>query len=207
MMVKAKGPVWHKKQKEKNLIPENLRGLDKEATWSFSQADRWIYGHGTYCETSHDIPVVLNFKWMINSGNESKKMFSEALKYKNKIDYLCMDSKADDEVMFQDLKGRFGITLLTSPRKNMDKTERRKKFIAQMKRRKHKRVYRERSITVEPMQSLMKDIFNLDQCWMRRDENNRWIFAAMGVAVQMAQLSAFQEGSSTWKVKSEVLGE
>jgi hypothetical protein len=29
MMIKAKGPVWHKKDKEKGIIPKGLRGLDQ----------------------------------------------------------------------------------------------------------------------------------------------------------------------------------
>ena len=41
---------------------------------------------------------------------------------------------------------------------------------------------------------------------MRGDENNRWLFAAMGVVVQMHQSRAWQEGRSTWAIKSEVLG-
>ena len=28
MMLKAKGPVWHKKQKKHNIIPKKLRGID-----------------------------------------------------------------------------------------------------------------------------------------------------------------------------------
>jgi len=32
MMNKAKGPVWHKKYKDKGIVPKNLRALDKEAT-------------------------------------------------------------------------------------------------------------------------------------------------------------------------------
>jgi len=34
MMNKAKGPVWHKKQKDKGLIPKGLRGIDKDAAWA-----------------------------------------------------------------------------------------------------------------------------------------------------------------------------
>jgi len=51
MMNKAKGPVWHKKQKEQGIIPEGLRGIDKEATWYKSNADGWVYGHGTFAIT------------------------------------------------------------------------------------------------------------------------------------------------------------
>ena len=48
MMIKAKGPVWHKKQKEKGEIPKGLGGLDKEATWGKSNADGWVYGQGSF---------------------------------------------------------------------------------------------------------------------------------------------------------------
>lgn len=41
---------------------------------------------------------------------------------------------------------------------------------------------------------------------MRGNENNRWIFAAMGVAVQVAQRIAYQQNQSTWVVKALVLG-
>ena len=39
MMVKAKGPVWHQKQKQPGIIPKGWRGLDREATWGTSHAD------------------------------------------------------------------------------------------------------------------------------------------------------------------------
>jgi hypothetical protein len=39
---------------------------------------------------------------------------------------------------------------------------------------------------------------------MRGNANNRWLFAAMGVAVQTAQRIAF--ALSTWKIKNLVLG-
>lgn len=57
------------------------------------------------------------------------------------------------------------------------------------------------------MQELMVDIFDLHRCGMRGDDNNRWAFAAMGVAVQMAPFKAYRWGKSTWSMKEDVLGE
>jgi len=31
MMNRARRPLWHKKQKDKGIVPDRLRGLDKEA--------------------------------------------------------------------------------------------------------------------------------------------------------------------------------
>ena len=98
------------------------------------------------------------------------------------------------------------MNLITYFRKNMDKSPNRKKMIQFMEKPKHKKIYRERSYKVEPMQGLVKDIFDIEQCWMRGDDNNRWIFAAMGLAIQMHQLDAYKNGKSTWNIKEQVLG-
>lgn len=206
MMVKAKGPVWHKKQKDQGVVPDGLRGLDQDATWSYSKADQWVYGHGTFCLTSHDIPVVGRFVWMRNSANEAKKMWCDTGAYRGTIDTLLMDSKADDYALFREFKQQRNITLLTVCRKKMHKTPQRQRMIRFMEQPQHKELYSQRSKTVEPMQGLLKEIFGLPTCWMRGDQNNRWLFAAMGLAVQMHQLQAWKERRSTWKIKSEVMG-
>jgi len=41
---------------------------------------------------------------------------------------------------------------------------------------------------------------------MQGDRNNRWLFAAMGLTIQMHQLNAYREDTSTWKIEDEVLG-
>jgi hypothetical protein len=41
---------------------------------------------------------------------------------------------------------------------------------------------------------------------MRGHANHRWLFAAMGVVVQMPQDRAWTEGRSTWAIKQEVRG-
>jgi hypothetical protein len=50
---------------------------------------------------------------------------------------------------------------------------------------------------IEPMQSLVKDIFDLGHCRMRGNSNNRWLFAAMGLTIQMHQLEAYKKGRSS----------
>lgn len=206
MMVKSRGPMWHKKQKEQGIIPRKLRGVDKEATWGRSNADGWLYGHGTFMLTPHEVPVVGMFKWMPNSGNEAKRMEKEINQHAAYLNTVCMDSKADDQNLYHRLTQEQDIQLITMPRKGMNKSESRKKYIADMLTAKNKKEYKKRSVTVEPMQGLMKEIFELETCWMRGNHNNRWLFAAMGIAVQIAQWNAYENNTSTWKVKSEVLG-
>ena len=206
MMNKAKGPVWHKKQKDKGIVPKGLRGLDKEATWCKSNADGWVYGHGSFSLTSHKVPFLGSFIWMKNSANEAKKMWLETSRIKEQIDYVAMDSKADNSRHFREYKRQRKINLITYCRQNMHKSPHRKEMIKFMQRPKHKKIYRERAFKVEPMQGLVKEIFEIDRCWMRGNENNRWIFAAMGLMIQMHQLEAYKLGKSTWNIKEQVLG-
>lgn len=206
MMIKAKGPVWHKKQKKQNIIPRGLHGIDREATWGKSATDGWVYGHGSFCITSYDIPIVGIFQWMPNSAHEAKRLKSEIVKYETIVRKVFMDSKADDQHLYFGLLANHQIELVTCPRRNMDKSPSRRKMIRQMLTHKNRMDYRKRAVTVEPMQALVKEIFDLETCWMRGDANNRWLFAAMGIAIQIAQWNAFKNRASTWKIKHDVLG-
>ena len=206
MMTAARGGVWHKKDKANGVVPDGLTGLDKAATWSYSSADGWVYGHGSFSIVSHRLPVLLQFKWIVNSAHEAKRLEPEIEKFADLLDVVCMDSKADDEKMFTRLKTTQGIKLLTVPRSRMDKSEARQRMIAEQMTLENRQIYKQRSTTVEPMQGLVKELFELERCWMRGDESNRWLFAAMGIAVQMAQRIAYLNNTSTWNIKDEVLG-
>jgi hypothetical protein len=127
------------------------------------------------------------FKWMRNSGNEAKRMWLETGKLKGVITTVLMDSKADAKDLFFELRRQREMLLLTTSRKGADKSPARQRMVRVLKQRKNQRLYKQRSYTVEPLQGLIKDIFELERCWMRGNENNRWLFAAMGVAVQLHQ--------------------
>lgn len=206
MMVRAKGPVWHKKQKQQSIIPEGLTGVDRDATWGNSRAKGWIYGHGTFMLASYRIPIVGIFQWMPNSGHEAKRMWAEVAKCRGLLKKVFMDSKADDQKIYYNLKAEHHIQLVTVMRKGMIKSPSRKQMYKEMNTPQNKKDYMKRSTTVEPMQGLVNDIFELSRCWMRGNNSNRWLFAAMGIAVQIAQLHAYRDKRSTWDIKQDVLG-
>jgi hypothetical protein len=39
MMNKALGPVWHRTQQRQGTIPQGLREVDRDATWSDRKSD------------------------------------------------------------------------------------------------------------------------------------------------------------------------
>lgn len=44
-LFKARGPVWHQSDREAGCIPNNLRALDTDASWSKSGYHGWVYGY------------------------------------------------------------------------------------------------------------------------------------------------------------------
>lgn len=42
---KARGPVWSQKDRKADHIPEGLRNLDTDASWSTSRYRGWVYGY------------------------------------------------------------------------------------------------------------------------------------------------------------------
>ena len=58
-LFKAKGSVWHKKDRAKNHIPKGLRNVDRTASWSKSGYHGWVYGYGLHLTTTrHGFPVM-----------------------------------------------------------------------------------------------------------------------------------------------------
>ena len=206
MMNKALGPVWHAKQKAQGVIPEGLHGVDQEAVWGHSHYDGWVYGHGSFCLVSHRPCVLGAFKHMRNSAHEAKRLWLETGHLRGVIETVIMEGKADDKDLFAEFQRQRGVTLLTTPRKNSDRTVERQQMISILNQPKNRRLRKRRGQTVEPMQGLVKDIFALDRCWMRGHRNNRWLFAAMGVTVQIHQARALKRQRSVWKIKQEILG-
>ena len=60
-LFKARGPVWHNKDRAKNYIPKGLRNVDKTASWSKSGYHGWVYGYGLHLTTTrHGFPVMFD---------------------------------------------------------------------------------------------------------------------------------------------------
>lgn len=47
-LFKALGPVWHQSDRQTGRIPEKLRKLDTDATWSKSAYHGWVYGYAVH---------------------------------------------------------------------------------------------------------------------------------------------------------------
>ena len=70
-LFKARGPVWHKKDRAKNHIPRGLRNVDRTANWSKSGYHGWVYGYALHLTTTREgFPVM--YKVLPANVNERK---------------------------------------------------------------------------------------------------------------------------------------
>lgn len=47
-LFKARGPVWHQRDRKVDKVPAHLRNLDTDATWGKSGYHGWVYGYGLH---------------------------------------------------------------------------------------------------------------------------------------------------------------
>lgn len=44
-LLSARGPLWHKKDRQANRVPQGLRGVDRDRTWGYSSHHGWVQGY------------------------------------------------------------------------------------------------------------------------------------------------------------------
>jgi Transposase DDE domain len=194
-LVPARGRPWHKHEKKQGKI---RRGVDIEAAWGYSEYHGWVYGY------SFEVVVTCKrknktFPLLASVGTGSA---AEVRTFAQKIDDLpcevkrvAADSGYDanelgERIEFDSTGRRTGRRFLCpeNPRNNKRKKTKpghadaarahsrelrsaRKKYL---KSATGQRLYRQRSRTVEPFNSWLKSLFELDAgVWHRGLANNQ----------------------------------
>lgn len=86
-LFKAQGTIWHQSDRKIGRIPEKLRNLDTDATWSKSGYHGWLYGYGIHLTTTQaGFPVLLEVE---------TAAFSEKAAVERKEDYILNKLKPD----------------------------------------------------------------------------------------------------------------
>ena len=109
---KAKGSVWHQKDRKANIIPDGLVNLDTDASWSTSKYRGWVYGYGLHLTTTASgFPRLAK----VHTGSVSEKAVldqkTDALLARN-IRYITADAGYTDLNRVEQLASA-GVLLLT----------------------------------------------------------------------------------------------
>jgi hypothetical protein len=223
-LVAARGPLWHKRDRQANRIPKGLHGVDRESTWGRSQHDGWVQGYSfevVVCAT----PGSTVFPLLASVGTASAK---ETQTFDEKIDdlpektnHVLADSGYDsnelaERIEYDDEDRRTGWRFLcpenrrgskvgpkaTTPTPRDESHRRRLQRRKYLKSRVGKRLYARRGQTVEPFNDWFKGLFDLDQqVWHRGLNNNRAQMLAAVFAYQLLVRYNYRRGNKNGQVK------
>ena len=111
-LYKAKGSVWHQTDRCENHIPEGIRDLDTDASWSKSKYRGWVYGYGLHLTTTaNGFPLLASAYTASVSEKAALDEKIDALLTRN-IAYLIADAGYTDLSRVKALLA-YGLWLVT----------------------------------------------------------------------------------------------
>ncbi len=159
------GPVWHKADKQAEVIPEGLRGLDTEADWIQSTYHGWVYGykaHVTISTAPTTVRAVLSAR-VTGSACESHVLQASLDDLPPLVHTLLLDAGYDDGHLLTVCAQR-GIRVLVPLSKpiGVSTSQARRDRADYLASPEGKARYRQRGCSIEPFFATLKDFFHLD---------------------------------------------
>ena len=189
-LYKAQGRVWHQKDRKVNHIPEGLRNLDTDASWSKSKYRGWVYGYGLHLiTTANGFPM---FADIYTASVREKTVFDQktnALLARN-IKYVVADAGYTDFTRIQTLaKDRLFLLTPITGAKAPEKVA----YLQAIETSPHLQTYQQqRKTTIEPVFNLLSDLTgtktNQKQLPISRLENVGTFLMLTIVLLQIAML-------------------
>ena len=199
-LYKAQGSVWHQKDRKANHIPEGLRNLDTDASWSTSKYRGWVYGYGLHLTTTaNGLPRLADVYTASVSEKTGLDHKIEAYKTRN-IKFVVADAGYTDFARIQ-THAKDNLFLLT-PITNA-KNEKKLAYLDAVETSPELQAYQQnRKTAIEPIFNLLCDLTgthnNQKQLPVSGIENVRTFILLSVVLLQIAMLV-----NSIWNLPSK----
>jgi hypothetical protein len=223
-LIAARGPLWHKRDRQQDRIPPGLHGVDRESAWGYSQHDGWVQGYSfevvvTATTDSTVFPLLASVDTA--SAKETQTFAEKIDDLPEETDHVLADTGYDSNdvgecVELDETGRRTGRRFVcpenrrgskrcrgSSPPVPRDERHRRRLVrLRYFKSRKGRRLYARRGKTVEPFNDWFKGLFELDhRVWHRGLENNRTQILAALFVYQLLVRYNYRRGNKNGKVK------
>ena len=226
-LVAARGPLWHKRNRQQNRIPKGLHGVDRDSTWGYSQHDGWVQGYSfevMVSATAGSTVFPLAASVDTASAKETQTSADKIEDMPEDTNYVLADSGYDsnelgERVEYDEQDRRTGRRFLCpenrrgskrssteQPPAPRDESHRRRLARRQfLQSRRGKRLYARRGQTIEPFNDWFKGLFELDhRVWHRGLDNNRtqMLAALFGyqLLVRYNHRHGNENGQVTWVI-------
>jgi hypothetical protein len=161
----ARGPVWHKTDKEAGRIPDGLTGLDTQADWIYSPYHDWVYGYKAHVTTTvapTTVRVVLEAT-VTGSACESHILMDRISYLPDLVQTLLLDASYDDGKLIAHCEAH-AIEVLAPLAKPIGAStpQKRRDRAAYLATPEGKSRYKQRASSIEPFFATIKTLFGLD---------------------------------------------
>jgi Transposase DDE domain/Transposase domain (DUF772) len=205
-MIQAQGPLWHQRDRAKGQIPEGLRGVDRDSSWSVSAYRGWVQGYGLHVAVNATAGGAIIPIWAEVATN-SKADAKVAAELKENLPSHTRRVLGDEA--YDDPKLRAGIEryenhLLTRcllvPIEVKKRTPGKRQREADRYQR-EREIYRRRSVSIEPFFDRLDQVFDIEPAWMKGLANNRSLGLLWVAGYLLLMLHQVARGMSPEHVK------
>jgi hypothetical protein len=195
----ARGPLWHRKHRQRNRVPARLRGVDRESQWGYSPYHKFVQGYAeqviinaTPGEARFPFDAVADTATMAENH-----VLRERLVYLPKpTRKILIDGTYSDNALLDDLHRSRVEPILPACafRKGKPKSPLRQ-WAADLRRKKiNQQLYKRRREVIEPHFGLDKRRFENHVVWFYGLRNNRTHLPLVSFVIQVLMLDNFASG-------------
>lgn len=180
------GHIWHRRQMVQGKIPRP--GIDTDARWGFARSKGWQFGYKIHmsCSTG-SIPVPLSAS-VTTANVYDNQMYQHLTGHlPDTVRYTVADEGYDDYKLY-DYSRQRGIRLVCPIRRYRHTKGDRLELIRFYRSRKGQRIYRIRSVSIEPLFECIKDVFGISTSPVIGFEN---VFSYLLMCVFVYQIAVY----------------
>src|SRR5215813_839121 len=192
-MYKAQGPKWHKRDRQKSLVPVDLRNVDTESKWSKSGYRGWVQGYTLVAQgLAFPEPVPIFAAWRPNNENEANIAIEALLAGDLKVTDVLLGDETFGGGLFPYLYEEAGGWVL-SP-----------KQLPQERRSWKDDLYDYRKETIELLFQRIIQALGLRECQVKGEGRNGAFVLASVWLYQICYLTNYREGKPLACIKDHL---
>ena len=187
-MHEACGPLWHKKDKAKGVIPNKLRNVDKEAAWGFSQYKHWVYGYKTHLLSTsslNSIPVPIDCEITKANPQDNTIALPVLKQFSHRTTKYILADKGYDDQKLRNICEPKSIRFVVPMKKYPNTKDARTPHIKFDRSQFGRKIYAQRGKTIEPLFGYIKELFSTAKLKMKGLKN---VQAYLSITIWLYQI-------------------
>jgi len=200
----ARGPLWHKKDRLRGIIPKNLHHVDREATWGYSPYHHWVQGYSQHTivnATPGEARFPLDCTASTANMAENRVLVTRLHYLPPSLSKLLLDGTYDDEEVFCACRTAKLLPLVHMERPPRHAAPIRKWAWRVRSRKVNRRLYKLRRCTIEPTFGNGKLSFENHRVWFYGLRRNHTHLVLTHYARAVAMLVNFKTKHSPENVQ------